>query len=401
MKKKFAVIGTGTAGILSLAHCLTFLNGREWEVYSLYDPSTPILGIGESTTASIPHILSKGTGFNMFDEKDYLEATVKYGVKYVDWRSHDIFSRFPTPHFGIHFNNFFLHDYAEERFKEKWGDKFKVINCKVTDIVNEGDYAIVKNEEHADYKFDWVIDCRGWPEDYSDYKMSDVIPVNSAAVYAIDKPGDWEWTYHKAMPNGWMFGIPLQSRQGWGYLYNDEVTKMEDIVTDMSKHFKKNKRELNLRTFKFKNYTANKIIDGNIIKNGNRAFFQEPLEALSGYFYSEVLRNAFDVIFFSEIGGKTEKSANWDLHELSSVLQTFIAFIYHGGSNYDTAFWQMAKEKANNYLNSTKILDMVTSQMNQLSKEDLEMDTFIATFVRKLWFELDKQFGYNYFKIRE
>jgi len=400
MKKKLAVIGTGTAGILSLSHALAFLNGHEWEVYSLYDPNTPILGIGESTTAAIPFLLGKGANFSMMEDAPFLETTVKYGVRYVDWRPNDVWSRFPVPHYGIHFNNHFLHDFAEQRFKEVWKDKFKVIYCKVTDVIDMKDHAIVKSE-HPDYKFDWVIDCRGWPTDYTDYEMSEAIPVNSAAVHVIDEPGDWEYTYHKAMPNGWMFGIPLTSRQGWGYLYNSDVTSLDQIVDDMSKHFKKNKRELNLRTFDFKNYIAKNCITGRVIKNGNRAMFLEPLEALSGFYYSEVMRNMFDVMFFTEFTGqgKSEEQANKDLYTLGKTLEMFNSYVYHGGSIYDTPFWRMAKERANKNLQS-EMFETCKRQLNEFYQEDLNVDKFVFTFARKLWYDLDKQFGYNYFKLR-
>ena len=44
---KNAVIGTGTAGILSISHCLAYFPSN-WQIYSIHDPRKPILGIGES-----------------------------------------------------------------------------------------------------------------------------------------------------------------------------------------------------------------------------------------------------------------------------------------------------------------------------------------------------------------
>ena len=54
------------------------------------------------------------------------------------------------------------------------------------------------------------------------------IVINSAIINVCDKPGDWEWTYHIAHPNGWMFGIPVSNRSSWGYLYNNKVTTKEE-----------------------------------------------------------------------------------------------------------------------------------------------------------------------------
>ena len=65
---KIAVIGTGTAGVLSIAFTLSYFDPEQkrvqrilgeyndWfnlepvEVYSIYDPNKAILGIGESTS---------------------------------------------------------------------------------------------------------------------------------------------------------------------------------------------------------------------------------------------------------------------------------------------------------------------------------------------------------------
>ena len=49
---KIAVIGTGTAGILSIAFVLAYAP-EPVEVYSIHNPKKPILGIGESTSTCL------------------------------------------------------------------------------------------------------------------------------------------------------------------------------------------------------------------------------------------------------------------------------------------------------------------------------------------------------------
>ena len=53
---KIAIIGTGTAGILSIAFVLAYAP-EPIEVYSIHNPKKPILGIGESTSTQIPGVL--------------------------------------------------------------------------------------------------------------------------------------------------------------------------------------------------------------------------------------------------------------------------------------------------------------------------------------------------------
>jgi hypothetical protein len=240
---KVAVLGVGTAGLTSLSHCLAQLS-KDWTVYSISDPATPILGIGESTTPLIPGQLYNGARFTLMEDADELDATVKYGVKYVGWREKDFFSHILPPNHAIHFNNFKLKEFCFKRFEERWKEKFKIIYGNINKVENKNSHAEVVVQEQL-HQFDYVIDCRGYPEDYTDYTISKTIPVNHCLVHTVNKPGDWSWTYHKAHRNGWMFGIPLKTRQGWGYLYNDTITPREDAVADIAERFDTKPEELN------------------------------------------------------------------------------------------------------------------------------------------------------------
>jgi hypothetical protein len=342
---KIAVVGVGTAGITSLSHLLTWLPD-DAEVYSIHDPNTPILGIGESTTVAIPSNLYLGTHFTMLRDSEYLDATIKHGVKYVGWRNHDFYSNIPPPGHGIHFNNFKLQEFSFNRFKEIWGSKFVEIHAKINDIITDQNNNAVVITKSEQLKFDYVVDCRGYPTDYTDYNISNVIPVNHCLVNMIPESGDWPWTYHIAHRNGWMFGIPLQTRQGWGYLYNDTITSREDAIDDIAERFNTPKEELQLREFSFKNYFAKEFINGKVLKNGNRALFFEPIEAMSGYFYDQVMKHFFDVL----LNVRTSTEINLELTRIAEDLETFIAYMYQGGSTYDTDFWKITKEKCSKHV---------------------------------------------------
>lgn len=78
--KSIAVIGVGTAGVTALSHLLAW-TPDDATIVSVYDPETPILGIGESTTVHIPENLFVGTGFNLLQDAHELDATQKLGVR--------------------------------------------------------------------------------------------------------------------------------------------------------------------------------------------------------------------------------------------------------------------------------------------------------------------------------
>jgi hypothetical protein len=389
MKNKIAVLGVGTAGITSLSHLLAFL-GENWEVTCIYDPDTPILGIGESTTTAIPKTLYAGTDFNVLEDYTYLDATIKNGVKYVGWREQDFFSKLLPPCHGIHFNNFKLKDFAFSRFRIKWGDKFRTITGNITDLENHENHAALVIENKL-YKFDWIVDCRGYPTDYDGYVISDIIPVNHCLVHMIPESGSWPWTYHKAHRNGWMFGIPLTTRQGWGYLYNDKITEKADAIDDICQRFDLKKENCNFREFAFKNYYAKKFLEGRILKNGNRALFYEPIEAMSGFFYDQVMRHFYDLLQ----GSLGEKTFNVELTRIAEDLETFIAYIYHGGSTYKSDFWSITSEKCAEKIKNDTRFNLYVSLLQQLTPSQRSEQRLYGIFSSPNWFDFDRNLGYH------
>lgn len=388
--KKIVVVGAGTAGLLSLSYFCSFLDNT-WEVVSIHDPNIDILGVGESTTPRVPFNLFHGMGFSFSQDSELIDSTIKHYVRYVNWRKNDIISLIDTGTYGIHFNNLKLKDFAIKKLSEKWGTKFKEIKSKVISIENNKDNVLIQLEDQK-YSCDYLIDCRGYPEDYSEYTISKNLPLNHCIVHTIQKPGDWDYTYHYAHKNGWMFGIPLTTRQGWGYLYNDRITSKEDAIEDMSKILEINSQDLKVKDFEFKPYYANNILNGRVLKNGNRFLFFEPIEALSSFYYDEANR------FFGEyiLGKITESEINSTFRNYANMLENFICFVYHGGSIYDSDFWKYAKKITSDKIKNDITFKNFVGYMNSFKKNP-NLAGGVKPFSPWSWFNFDKSFGYNYF----
>lgn len=387
-----AVIGTGTAGILSLAHCLA-LFPKEWKITSIHDPNIPMLGIGESTSTQIPLTLFYATGLNFLDMSSELDMTVKHGVKYVNWRDADFFTKIPPPHYAMHFNNFSLKEFAFTKFKEKYNDRFSVIEGEITAVTDINNLVTVSLTDQTFYQYDYVIDCRGFPKNSNDHILVNTIPVNHCLVNTIKEPGNWNYTCHQAHRNGWMFGIPLQTRQGWGYLYNDTITTKEEAIDDIADIFKTDKDKLSLREFSFKNYKAKKFLDGRILKNGNMALFYEPLEALSGWFYDQVLRAFFDVVVTKQL---SETQANDFLHSQATDYELFICYMYQGGSKFQSKFWDITTQRCKSVIDNSERFEKHIKVV-QLADTALDANPSIV-FPIGVWRNLDKNMQYQYFK---
>jgi len=379
---KIAVIGTGTVGVMSVCHFLRYSNA---EIISIHNPNKKILGIGESSNVQLPQLLWESIKFNPSLEGHNLDATLKYSVYYKNWRDKDFYSQILPNQYALHFNNFKLHSFVFDECKKIYKDRFSIVKEDVQILEDQGDMVKVNSSF-----YDYVIDCRGWPEDYSDYHMSEHLPLNKALVHPIDKPGDWNFTYHYAHKNGWMFGIPLTSRQGWGYLFNDTITTDDEAIEDLSNILDKKLTKEDVNEFKFKPYRAKQFLKGRIIKNGNRAIFYEPLEALSGVLYDNINRVFYDYVYDKV----SENNVNNTLDYISKAYENFICYIYHGGSKYDSKFWTYAKEITKKGLDNDVWKETV-EYVNTAEQFKYSHNAF--PFIPYLWKIMDKNLQYKYF----
>jgi hypothetical protein len=390
---KIAVIGCGTVGIMSTCHFLYYL--PESSVDCIYDINKKILGIGESTNLQLPDLLYKSANFNSYLDNKDLDLTLKHGVLYKNWRTKEFLSPIIPPSYAFHFNNFKLKDVIFNKLKNIYKNRFKEIHSEVKVLSN----TLTKVELLVNNKlkiYDYVIDCRGYPEDYSDYNESNFLPLNHALVYMIKEPGRWEFTYHQATKNGWMFGIPLQTRQGWGYLFNDRITSVEKAKKDIADIFKiKNLNEVKFNEFKFKPYHAKKFLDKRILKNGNQAIFYEPIEALSGVFYDNINRAFIDFI----LKIRTENEVNSHLLNMAKKYENFIAFVYHGGSTFKSDFWDDTITKTKNHLKNNKEWEETIKFINNKKNYEFSLgNSFEAfPFCIKLYKQLSNNLNYKYF----
>ena len=390
LSKKLAILGVGSSGILALSHFLYFLD-NSWDVVSIHDPNIPILGIGESTNPGFVHSLELSTNFNMHDEllEGNIDATLKLGTYYENWRNSSFINPFLGGSTALHMNTYLLKDWAIPKFKEKWRNRFQELHGNVTELTNFANYVSLKVDD-LEYKFDYVMDCRGFSKDSNDYIFVDN-PTNYCLVH--NKPIDKEFlhTKHVATEDGWMFVVPLKSRESYGYLFNSTITDIETAKINFSKIINVPINELDNIFYSFKSYYTTKLITGRIIKNGNRAAFFEPMFANSLWLYDAANRTFYDYL----IGSHTEESANKHFQTISKDIEEMICFHYHGGSLYQTPFWNNAVKYSTQRLEkSTKI------------KETQKANTYFKTIARNVSFTwgfdlhalqlIDKNMEYNY-----
>lgn len=389
-KKRLGVVGVGTAGLLSLMHFTTWLDDS-WEIYSIHDPKKKILGIGESTNGGFIGQLERATHFSFSnqDDMDTLKATIKYGSKFVNWRENSWINPLLDGNTAIHFNNFGLKDFVFSRLEKIWPKQFRVMEGHVSKMSNRMDHVVVTIDD-VDHKFDYVIDCMGFPESYYNYVLSKCSPVNHCQIHNLMDYDYEPFTDHIAQKHGWMFGVPLQGHKSFGYMYNDTINSQEDIVNDMKKILGTDK--IDMIEFKFNSYYARQAVEGRICKNGNKALFFEPMVANSMFMYIYTNQLFYDYVMNTTDAQTTNKMFIKAVQQMEDV----ISYYYQGGSIFQSDFWDLATTQTKARLDERQEFDAVMTTYRTLKDRGILYTGPEYGFSPLTWELVDEQMGYEY-----
>lgn len=325
--KKITFLGRGNAGCLTALHFAYHTrNNPDIEIELIYDPQIPPEKVGQATLLDVPALLWKALGINWYHNP--INATNKLGILYENWgkKNKYIFHPFSFQSTALH--------YDPKKLQET--------------ILNSGLFK-VKQENIDDLSgidSTYIFDCRGRKiNNYAEYHLLDN-PLNSVLLGQGNQCDPKQlWTRAVATPDGWTFVIPnTTNTTSYGYLYNDEITSIEEASYNFKKIFNLAEQGIYLNektdNFKFKNYVAKEPIKGNVILGGNRLFFLEPLESTAIQSYLHWARLIYDFIFFE----LSEEEVSNKFHRYILQLQNFIYWHYINGSIYDTSFWKKAMQ---------------------------------------------------------
>ena len=333
---KISIVGAGNGGCFTALHFVCYSRGIEIEI--VHNPNISPEPVGQATLVDPPRLLFDTLGFDWFNNR--VHATPKTGIVYEGWGkvNEKVSNPFPANHIGMHFCP------SEVQ----------------SSILNSGLFRVIEDDvDPKDVDADYVFDCRGKPEDLSDYDELKN-PINAVI---LGKP-NWDvtclWTRAVATPDGWTFVIPtLKDSPAYkgcvGYLYNSDITSKEDAEKNFLEMF-----DVEISGYlNFNNYVAKDfVVDDRIFLNGNRLFFLEPLEASALQTHLEWARHVFDIVLNKSISMEEGKI---NMRNYIEKVQNFILWHYHFGSKYDTPFWEYART-----------LTFKDSQFNMFLEDNLE-----------------------------
>jgi len=333
---KIAVIGKGTSAIITALDLIK--EGHDVEFF--YDPESPHLSVGESTTPHIGDLLLETLNISIGRLADKGIVSFKNGIRFIGWGKQETFRHhFNYNSSAFHFESGIFNPFIHDRIKRQYHVQYHPERVDDWEIDTDKEKIIINEKE-----YDFMVNCSGW-NDQSDYYEPYFKTVNSAILYKEDSIVDPSYTLHRATPHGWQFGLPFPDKgiTKCGYLFNTDYNSAEEI------------EEL----FKDKDYKKiswtprynKKLIENRFIAyNGNRLFFFEPLQALSLFYYNSCSQI---IAKFLENGRSTNSyyTSNKDYLQLMYEYHVALGFHYQYGSKHNTKFWQETTSAAQNYMN--------------------------------------------------
>jgi len=378
--RRICVIGGGTAGYMAVAHLSTF--HPDYEIVHLFDSNNPTIGVGEGSTPDVVTWLqSVGIGPGTMQER--CDATQKDGLFLEGWgREGGSFPHcfLPRHRSAIHFSASMLPGELARI------STFDHIDNNAKDIEPSKDGAVVTTVDGQRIDCDLVIDARGFPDQESHRILKfPWIPTNAAVVTRVPHASDLTETRSVAMPNGWIFVIPLRSGTSFGYIFDSSLVSATQIenelrafLTDNSFGPERLAGDPSFRRLSFPNFTRRSIFDGRVFAIGNAASFLEPLEATA------IGVTVYQLNLLSHwLKNKAPAGVRWRAHdkivqedinashmETMKRISLFIAWHYASGSRFDTEFWRGASQAFQSSLGLRWMLSTVREFSDALERAE-------------------------------
>ena len=406
--KKFVIVGSGSAGLISASMIKTYWKDKV-DITVIHDKSQGSIAVGESTTPYIHAFLT----FCGIPEKDLirdLDVTIKLGINFKNWipdteyfhgfgqitgkngwnqiRSsdpsatysilNDVYSggsmynepmtKVPTTIFdnfshALHIDTKQFTDYLYEKLN---GD-IKFVDDVVTRVRVNAECTKIESVEcknNGVFDADYFIDASGFNTvlfKHLNPKWNDVskyLPIDRAIPQQV--PYDFKdelpsYTLAEATDSGWIWRIPIGDRYGTGYLYSSKFTSDEEAREKYNDWLVENfNTELTSdRIIKYRPGYYEDYWIGNCLAIGLSSGFVEPLESTGIHI---IIKQIKEFITYNsnlknlEFNRKSANIVNLDLYE---DVVNFVS-LHYNTNRTDSEFW---KHITDNKLDWVKDID--------------------------------------------
>ena len=421
IRKRVCILGSGNAGLYAAIMLKTQRRGLDVQVVGSQEIG--IVGVGESSTEHVSYVM-KALGLTTEEIIKECHATFKFGV-WFDWQkeqyvhslinsnfdigggtlmggfsggTHDLYRMIAHDQGGLntvsknlinseispklqypnqfHFDTFKLNEFLIKKAKQIG---IAVFDDIITDYeFDDNGYLKHVESETSIYPADLFVDCSGFQrllakqvDEFKWVSQQHNLFVDSAFSFFTEHGDNYRpFTIAEKMPSGWMWGIPVHTREGKGYCYSSkhssEEEAREDVEEKLGHPIKIAKR------FTFDAGHMNKTWHKNMVLCGLASHFFEPLEATS---MGVSVQQARLLGKYIEDEGDEHQAYNELVQRMFKQMWTFIRLHYHNAEP-DSPFWQDVV-KAEVPAEVQKILDIASYRMLLSEDINVHLDWYI------------------------
>ena len=425
---KIVIVGGGTAGWLA-AYYIAKAQPNIHDITLIESSKIGIINAGEGSTGAFRDLLQGKYVKDRIDIDDFMlktDSTFKLGIRHNNWtevgstyfapgdfsvtgfQDNDYIFKYVLAKFGnqkthlaskigieyennknISFTYHFDATKVGQYFKNMCGNSVKSIDAIVQDVVIDSTGKVVQVilDNNSVIDGDFFIDCTGFArllmkklnvkwKSYSKY-----LSVNSAMPFLVKYKDNEEIkpeTSATALSSGWMWNIPLTTRRGCGYVFDDNFISHDQAKEEVEKYLG---HEIEpIRFLKFDSGCSEEFWKNNVIALGLSSSFVEPLEATSIHNTIVQIRLFVDRClvdnYETTVNDSNIKKYNRDIMTIMDETIDWISMHYQGGRE-DSEFWKNIKH--NNIITdkANEILHMYDHGLPKHNAIDLSGATYV------------------------
>jgi tryptophan halogenase len=402
-----AIVGGGTAGWLAAAMLARALPGTRTHITVIESPEVGTVGVGEATIPPIIDVL-RFLSIDEADFVHHTQATYKLGIKFSDWKELGHTYWHPFGSFGAPINRrpFFhcwhkaraaglaprFNDYSPcatlgdagkfrfpdsnpdspaaglryalhfdatlmARYLRSYAERLGVARMERTvqgaTRMPDGFLDELQFSDGSALRADLYIDCSGFRgvlieqilgTGYLDW--SAVLPCDRAVAFPTAMTSARPpYTHSRARSAGWQWRIPLQHRNGNGYVYSSAHCSEAQALEDLSSTL----REKPLAEPRFLRFVTGRrklFWNRNCVALGLASGFLEPLESTSIHLVTSGMYHLLEHFPDKDFDQSNIDSYNDELIYENERIRDFIVLHYCLTQRDDTPLWRYCRSMA-------------------------------------------------------
>lgn len=431
------IVGGGSAGWMTAA-ALSRKLGRTVAIRLVESTEIGIVGVGEATVPHIRYF-NNTLGLDEVDFMRKTQATIKLGIKFANWaRIGDEyihpFGEFGTPLHDVDFHHYWVklqqlgdpstlfqhslpciaaeagkfmlpaqdgsifssYGYAYHFDTNLYGPYLRnyaeargVVRTegKVVDVALDGESGHVRSVTMASgevIEADLFVDCSGFRGLIIEQKLNagyrdwtNFLPCNRAVACSTEFVGEpAPYTRATALEAGWQWRIPLQHRDGNGYVYSSEFISDDEAAARFLGNLP-GKPISDPIFLRFTGGLRKTSWIGNCVSIGLACGFIEPLESTSIYLTQQgitALLELFPDRHFDPVGiAEFNRIMNLEYERV----RDFVALHYHATERDDAPMW--------NYVRNMPIPDSLAYKMRLWRERGHVVNYSVGMFLEPSW----------------